>query len=410
MAGYPLDQNSFNQRTGRAVVGLRDALAECTAIKALLDDTSIFGNPDNSQIIALGFTSAEAVQFRAAFAALAKLDQISHGQAMQSPASDFFFDAKHLGGSNVVIAGEVPRLGAIRDRCTPASRLHSSPPEPPRRHACTDFSPLGAIAPSPASAGPTPCPAAPTTSSVHRPGLPRPRPAPGPRRRAHRRSLARRHLPVGRHPRPAHPRRRRLVGHRQGRGHLRRRVPGHLDDLDRCQHQPHPGRRRAARAAAVEADHLLQHEPVPRRPAAVRHRDHHRPAEPGDQARLLHVARRPPQPAVDLPRAHRDDPDPVLLEPHGAVAGRVLQRAVRPVPVRGGQRRHRRRGGQLADVGHQHGVDRPARPQRAAVGHHRRGHPVRRHGPGLGAGGASPGTARRRSPGRSPSPAASTPT
>ena len=100
MAGYPLDQNSFNQRTGRAVVGLRNALAECTAIKALLDDTSIFGNPDNSQITALGFTSAEAVQFRAAFAALAKLDQISHGQAVQSPASDFFFDAKHLGGAN----------------------------------------------------------------------------------------------------------------------------------------------------------------------------------------------------------------------------------------------------------------------------------------------------------------------
>ena len=100
MAGYPLDQNSFNQRTGRAVVGLRNALAECTAIKALLDDTSIFGNPDNSQLIALGYTSGEAVQFRAAFAALAKLDQISHGQAVQSPASDFFFDAKHLGGAN----------------------------------------------------------------------------------------------------------------------------------------------------------------------------------------------------------------------------------------------------------------------------------------------------------------------
>ena len=88
------------------------------------------------------------------------------------------------------------------------------------------------------------------------------------------------------------------------------------------------------RAAAVETDHLLQHAAVPRRPAAVRHRDDHRPAEPGDQARLLHVAHRPPQPAVDLPRAYRDDPDPVLLEPRGAVAGRVLQRAVRPVPVR----------------------------------------------------------------------------
>ena len=37
MAGFPLDQNSFNQRTGRAVVNLRDALAECTKIKALLE-------------------------------------------------------------------------------------------------------------------------------------------------------------------------------------------------------------------------------------------------------------------------------------------------------------------------------------------------------------------------------------
>jgi hypothetical protein len=99
MAGYPLDQNTFNQRTGRAVVNLRNALAECTAIKALLDDTSILGNADNSQIIALGFSGAEAVQFRAAFAALAKLDQIAHGQQQQVGNSDFFFDAKHLGGS-----------------------------------------------------------------------------------------------------------------------------------------------------------------------------------------------------------------------------------------------------------------------------------------------------------------------
>jgi len=100
MAGYQLNQNAFDQRTGRAVVNLRDALAECTAIKALLDDTSILGSADNSQIIALGYTSGEAVQFRAAFAALAKLDQIAHGQAVQSPASDFFFDAKHLGGAS----------------------------------------------------------------------------------------------------------------------------------------------------------------------------------------------------------------------------------------------------------------------------------------------------------------------
>ena len=100
MAGYPLNQNTFDQRTGRAVVNLRDALAECTAIKALLDDTSIFGNPDNSQLTALGYSAGDAVQLRAAFAALAKLDQIAHAANTQAAASDFFFDAKHLGGAN----------------------------------------------------------------------------------------------------------------------------------------------------------------------------------------------------------------------------------------------------------------------------------------------------------------------
>jgi hypothetical protein len=95
-AGYPANQNALDQRFGRAVVGLRDALAEVVSINATLSDTDLI---TDQVLTAVGYSSADVTRIRASFAALASLSAIAHSQAAQPAPNDFFFDAKHLAGA-----------------------------------------------------------------------------------------------------------------------------------------------------------------------------------------------------------------------------------------------------------------------------------------------------------------------
>ena len=54
----------------------------------------------NSVLTALGYTSGEETAIRAAFTDLVKLNDISRAAATQSPANDFWFNAKLLAGVN----------------------------------------------------------------------------------------------------------------------------------------------------------------------------------------------------------------------------------------------------------------------------------------------------------------------
>lgn len=95
--GYAITKVDLDNRMGAAVVAVRDALINIKSIKVELDDTTIL--PD-ATLTSLGYSGPEITQLRASFTDLAKLDDISRGTATQSPANDFWFNAKHLAGLN----------------------------------------------------------------------------------------------------------------------------------------------------------------------------------------------------------------------------------------------------------------------------------------------------------------------
>lgn len=97
-AGYPITKIDLDNRMGGAVVALRDALIAIVSLKAELDDTSIL--PD-ATLTTLGYSAGEITTIRASFTDLKKLSDISRAAATQSPANDFWFNAKLLAGVNL---------------------------------------------------------------------------------------------------------------------------------------------------------------------------------------------------------------------------------------------------------------------------------------------------------------------
>ena len=95
--GYPVTKTDLDNLMGRLIVSVRDDLNACVTFKALLDDTSVL--PD-ATLTGLGYQSGEITQIRAAFSAMKKLSDIARAADTQSPANDFWFDAKHLAGLN----------------------------------------------------------------------------------------------------------------------------------------------------------------------------------------------------------------------------------------------------------------------------------------------------------------------
>lgn len=96
-AGYPITKIDLDNRMGQAILAARQALAEVARIKTMLDDTTIL--PD-ATLTSLGYSPAEITQLRASFTDLKKLWDISNAAATQTPANDFWFNAKHLTGLN----------------------------------------------------------------------------------------------------------------------------------------------------------------------------------------------------------------------------------------------------------------------------------------------------------------------
>lgn len=94
-AGYPVDKLSLDNRMGALVMGVRKALSDVVAFKALLDDTTVL--PD-SVLTGLGYSAGEITTIRASFTDLKKLSDIASNAATQSAPNDFWFNAKHLTG------------------------------------------------------------------------------------------------------------------------------------------------------------------------------------------------------------------------------------------------------------------------------------------------------------------------
>jgi hypothetical protein len=94
-AGYPVDKTSLDNRMGALVMGVRKALQDVVAFKALLDDTTVL--PD-ATLTTLGYGAGDITTLRAAFTDLKKLSDIANNAATQSATNDFWFNAKHLTG------------------------------------------------------------------------------------------------------------------------------------------------------------------------------------------------------------------------------------------------------------------------------------------------------------------------
>ena len=94
--GLTLTKTDLDQRAASVVLSVRDSLRRCAEFCDLLNDTSIF--PNDAALTALGYTSGEVTQLRAAFTSLKALWNISHANGTQGTNNDFFFDAKHLTG------------------------------------------------------------------------------------------------------------------------------------------------------------------------------------------------------------------------------------------------------------------------------------------------------------------------
>jgi len=99
--GYPITKAGLDNLMGGLIVSVRDSLNACVSFKALLDDTSIL--PD-SVLTALTYggssSTGEIQQIRNSFTSMSLLNTVSRGGSTVPSLVDFWFDAKHLGGTN----------------------------------------------------------------------------------------------------------------------------------------------------------------------------------------------------------------------------------------------------------------------------------------------------------------------
>lgn len=96
--GYPVTKTDLDNTMGRLVVSLRNDLIAVASLKTQLDDSTLL---NDTNLALLGYTSGDITLIRASFTDLTKLWDISRAAATQSPANDFWFNAKHLAGLNL---------------------------------------------------------------------------------------------------------------------------------------------------------------------------------------------------------------------------------------------------------------------------------------------------------------------
>lgn len=95
--GYQITKTGLDNLMGGLIVATRDSFNACVQFKALLDDTTIL--PD-ATLTTLGYGSTEITTIRSSFSAMKSLSDISRALATQGSVNDFWFDAKHLAGTN----------------------------------------------------------------------------------------------------------------------------------------------------------------------------------------------------------------------------------------------------------------------------------------------------------------------
>lgn len=92
MVGLPVDKSTLDQRAGSLAWQLRSTFEQIAILKAWLD-----GQQD-ADLVGLGYSSGDVAVLKSAFADLASLSQVAHGQASQAQAKDFFAFAGRLTG------------------------------------------------------------------------------------------------------------------------------------------------------------------------------------------------------------------------------------------------------------------------------------------------------------------------
>ena len=92
--GFPTTKNDVDNRAGQLVTRVRDALGDVVRFKAWLDSATT----TDAFLQGLGYSPADVTLLRASFTDLKKLSDVANAAATQSPASDFFFNAKQLAG------------------------------------------------------------------------------------------------------------------------------------------------------------------------------------------------------------------------------------------------------------------------------------------------------------------------
>lgn len=95
MAGYLVNADIINQRAGFLVEQGRDWCDEVLTFKTFLDR---FADAAALAAAVPNLSQGDATAIKAAFADLANGVATLRGQRAQSPASDFFFNAKTLTG------------------------------------------------------------------------------------------------------------------------------------------------------------------------------------------------------------------------------------------------------------------------------------------------------------------------
>lgn len=101
--GYAITKATLDNTMGGQVVALRNALNDVVFFKGLLDDSTIL---TDAFLTSLGYTGSistgEIKQIRDAYTAMTQLNSVSRGTILVGTGSavDFWFDAKHLAGTN----------------------------------------------------------------------------------------------------------------------------------------------------------------------------------------------------------------------------------------------------------------------------------------------------------------------
>lgn len=90
--GFSADKAAIDQRAGSLTYQLRETFNQVQTVKAWLDSKL------DSDLTALGYSSAEVTTLRAAFTDLDNLRKVAHAQGTQAAANDFFFNAGKLTG------------------------------------------------------------------------------------------------------------------------------------------------------------------------------------------------------------------------------------------------------------------------------------------------------------------------